>query len=432
MQDEIKPTIFPILLVNFIGTLGYSVVLPFLVVLVLNFGGNELIYGIMGATYSFFQLIGAPILGGWSDKIGRRKVLLISQAGTFLAWVIFLIALLLPNIEITGVDSSLTGSFLVTIPLILLFVARALDGITGGNVSVANAYLADITTESDRKKNFGKMAASGNMGLIVGPAFAGLLGATILGELLPVIMAMLISLIAIGVIFYQLKDSKASQFIKTDDNLKNRKLLGLEHKECYKMEEEGSSLTSIMRIPHVPFILFLYFLIFLAFNFFYVSFPIHAVQQLDWSLFYLGIFFSAMSGLMVFFQGPVLTFFSKKYNDATLVVAGSIVLSLGFLFFVSADIWVLFVGLSLFSFGNGIMWPSFLSILSRVAGNEFQGAVQGYASSVGSFASILGLLGGGIVYGKIDVYIFVLPAAIMAFLFFASFKLLKMETKSFS
>ena len=89
-------SIFPILLVNFIGTLGYSIVLPFLIVLVLDFGGNELIYGVLGATYSFFQLIGAPILGNWSDKIGRRRVLLLSQAGTFLAWILVFNCPLLP------------------------------------------------------------------------------------------------------------------------------------------------------------------------------------------------------------------------------------------------------------------------------------------------------------------------------------------------
>ena len=70
-------SVFPILLVNFIGALGYSLILPFLIVLVLKFGGNEMIYGILGATYSFFQFIGAPILGRWSDSVGRRKILLL-------------------------------------------------------------------------------------------------------------------------------------------------------------------------------------------------------------------------------------------------------------------------------------------------------------------------------------------------------------------
>ncbi|MCZ6595237.1 MAG: MFS transporter, partial [Bacteroidetes bacterium] len=92
-----RVSLFPILLVNFIGTLGYSIILPFLIILVIRFGGDELMYGIMGATYSFFQLIGAPILGNWSDRYGRKKILLLSQAGTFLAWVLFIVALLIPD-----------------------------------------------------------------------------------------------------------------------------------------------------------------------------------------------------------------------------------------------------------------------------------------------------------------------------------------------
>ena len=154
VSPPLQLNLTPILLVNFIGTMGYSIVLPFLVILVTDFGGNEIIYGILGATYSFFQLIGAPILGNWSDKVGRRKVLIISQAGTLIAWIIFLVALLIPNENLLSVNSTWLGIFVLSVPLLLLFFARALDGLTGGNVSVANAYLADISTEENRKTNF--------------------------------------------------------------------------------------------------------------------------------------------------------------------------------------------------------------------------------------------------------------------------------------
>ena len=173
-----SPSITPILWVNFIGSLGFSIVLPFLVFLVTRLGGNALVYGVMGATYSFFQLIGAPVLGRWSDRFGRRKVLLASQLGTLLSWAIFLVALFLPARQMLVVDSAALGAFVITIPLVALFIARALDGITGGNVSVANAYLADVTAESDRAAAFGKMAVSANLGFIIGPAIAGVLGAT--------------------------------------------------------------------------------------------------------------------------------------------------------------------------------------------------------------------------------------------------------------
>src|SRR6266496_320845 len=104
-----QPTLFPILLVNFIGTLGFSIVLPFLVFLVTKFGGSAMGYGIMGAVYPAFQLIGGPLLGKWSDIYGRKKILALSQAGTLLGWAIFLLALFVPVNEIFRINSSLTG-----------------------------------------------------------------------------------------------------------------------------------------------------------------------------------------------------------------------------------------------------------------------------------------------------------------------------------
>ncbi|MCH7476397.1 MAG: MFS transporter, partial [Gemmatimonadetes bacterium] len=201
-----RPSIYPILSVNFVGALGFSIVLPFLVFLVTRLGGNALVYGVMGATYSFFQLFGAPILGRWSDRYGRKRILLLSQLGTLASWGIFLIALFLPVTTLIEVDSNVLGAFTLTVPLIVLFVARALDGATGGNVSVANAYLADVTDDADRSANFGKMAASSNLGFIFGPAIAGVLGATALGETLPVVAALLISVVASVIIVLKLED----------------------------------------------------------------------------------------------------------------------------------------------------------------------------------------------------------------------------------
>lgn len=171
-----RPNIRPILAVNFVGTLGFSVVLPFLVFLVTRLGGNAFVYGCIGATYSAFQLVGAPVLGRWSDRFGRRRILLLSQLGTLLSWVIFLGALYLPVKPLAAIDTPLTGTFILTLPLLVLFFARALDGATGGNVSVANAYLADVTSEAERSEAFGRMAVASNLGFVFGPALAGLLG----------------------------------------------------------------------------------------------------------------------------------------------------------------------------------------------------------------------------------------------------------------
>ena len=191
---------------NFVGTLGFSIVVPFLVFLVTQWGGNALVYGLIGATYSAFQLIGAPILGRWSDRYGRRKILLLSQLGTLVSWIIFLIAFFVPVRILGDIDSTTLGQFTLTLPLVLLFLARAADGITGGNISVANAYLADITDEEDRSRNFGRMALSGNLGFVLGPALAGLLGATIYGAILPVVAALAISFLATVIIVFGLKE----------------------------------------------------------------------------------------------------------------------------------------------------------------------------------------------------------------------------------
>ena len=176
---EKHPQLFPIFLVNFIGTLGFSIVLPFLIFVVIKFGGNAIVYGLLAATYPLFQLIGAPILGRWSDTYGRKKVLLLSNAGTSIGWVLFLFALFLPAEKVFNIDLPLLGTFVVILPILMLFLARAIDGITGGNLSVANAYVSDISSDETRSKNFGKMAISSNLGFIVGPAIAGILGGTV-------------------------------------------------------------------------------------------------------------------------------------------------------------------------------------------------------------------------------------------------------------
>src|SRR5258708_31545547 len=98
----------------------------------------------MGATYSFFQLLGAPVLGRCSDRYGRRRILLLCQGGTLISWGIFLAALWLPVRPLFAVASPVLCAFTLTLPPVVLFVARALDRTTGGSVSVANASLACI------------------------------------------------------------------------------------------------------------------------------------------------------------------------------------------------------------------------------------------------------------------------------------------------
>lgn len=400
--------------INFVGTLGFSVVLPFLVFLVTKWGGNALIYGLIGATYSAFQLIGAPILGRWSDQYGRRKILLLSQMGTLVSWLVFLIAFFVPARTIVEIDSTTLGQFTLTLPLLILFIARAADGITGGNVSVANAYLADVTDDEHRSRNFGRMALTGNLGYVFGPALAGLLGATVYGEILPVIAALLISLAATLIIAFGLQDSNARTLTRNPEPRSLRKVFGQEHKECYKIRDpEKLSFGAILAMTNVSAFLVVYFLVMLGFSFFYIGFPVHAVRGLQWSVTEAGIFFAILSLLMVIVQGPILAKASKLASDRALAIGGTVILAAGFAIMNwSTDI-LTYVAAILIALGNGLMWPSVMSMLSKAAGKQHQGAVQGAAGSVGAVASIAGLVAGGLLYNWFGAWVFVIAALVV-------------------
>ena len=170
----------------------------------------------------------------------------------------------------------------------------------------------------------------------------------------------------------------------------------------------------------------MYFLIFLGFNVFYTSFPIHTVDGLKWSVTELGVFYAVLSGIMVLVQGPVLRKALKKFSEEKLVIIGSIILGTNFILFVSNNGIFIYSAAIMFAVGNGLMWPSFLSILAKTAGNAYQGFIQGVASSFGSLASIIGLTIGGLLYNLIEGFTFLISAGIIFAVFILSFKLLKL------
>ncbi len=397
--DAPANSLLPLLSVNFVGTLGFSIVIPFLVFLVTKWGGNSLIFGLLGATYSAFQFIGAPILGRWSDLYGRRKILLLSQLGTLVSWIIFLAAFFLPVTILNEIDSPFLGKFTLTVPLLVIFFARAADGLTGGNISVANAYLADISDEKNRSENFGKMALSGNLGYVLGPALAGLLGATVWGEVFPVIAALLISLAATLIIWFWLQESRTAPLNTDPEACKLRKIFGQEHKECYQLEgSQKIPVRIIFSLRDIPALMAINFLVMLGFSFFYVIFPVNAALGLGWPIFQTGAFLAALSLLMVIVQGPVLARASKIWSDRALAVFGSLVLAGGFGLFIATDKLTIYAGAVFVALGNGLMWPSILALISKRAGAQYQGTVQGFGGSSGAIASVIGLSSAGLLY----------------------------------
>src|ERR1035437_6108633 len=154
-----RASLFTIFLIVFIDLMGFGMVLPNLQLYGLRFGiSNYFALTLIGATYSIFQFLFTPLLGKWSDRIGRRPVLLLSQAGTLLGFLILFAA--------HYYEASMVG-------IALLFGSRVLDGVTGGNISTASAYVADITTPETRAKGFGVIGAAFGLGFVAGPLLGG-------------------------------------------------------------------------------------------------------------------------------------------------------------------------------------------------------------------------------------------------------------------
>ena len=167
-----------IYLIVFVDLLGFSLILPLLPFYAETYEANPTMIGLLVASYAAAQLIGAPILGRLSDRFGRRPVLIISIFGTFIGFLIL------------GFANSLT----------MLFISRLLDGFTGGNISVAQAYITDTTDEKNRTKGLGLLGAAFGLGFIIGPAIGGLL--SVYGFAVPAFAAAGFSLLSLlGVIF---------------------------------------------------------------------------------------------------------------------------------------------------------------------------------------------------------------------------------------
>jgi MFS family permease len=140
----------------------------------------------------------------------------------------------------------------------------------------------------------------------------------------------------------------------------------------------------------------------------------------------MGIFFAVLSGMMVLVQGPMLRRALKKFSEEKLVIIGSVILGTNFALLISNNVVLIYGAAVLFAFGNGLMWTSVMSILSKRAGTLYQGAVQGVASSFASLANIIGLTTGGILYILIGATTFLISAAVIFTVFILSFRLLRL------
>ena len=156
----------------------------------------------------------------------------------------------------------------------------------------------------------------------------------------------------------------------------------------------------------------MYFLTFLAFSLFYAGLPIYANALLEWSATELGLFLAYSSGIMILVQGPLLSRLSKSVSNEVLILLGSLLLAGGFYLLASDAILLIYLANTIFSIGNGLMWPSFMALLAKKGNKQNQGAIQGYGNSMGSIASMFGLIIGGILFEYMQTTVFIIGAVI--------------------
>ncbi|MDP2691598.1 MAG: MFS transporter [bacterium] len=193
--------LLPILALSFVNILGFSILIPVLPEVVNQFSDTEYagtIYGLLISSYAFSQFLAAPILGSLSDRFGRRPLLLISQTGTMLSWVIFGLAYYFGDIGVTAQFQ---------LGLFIIAFSRIIDGLTGGNISVGQAWISDMTTPEEKTKAFGLEGAVFGVGFLMGPLLGGLSFSTSYGLLGTAVVAFTISLVTLILMWLKLPES---------------------------------------------------------------------------------------------------------------------------------------------------------------------------------------------------------------------------------
>lgn len=402
---HLKPSqvykILPILFVSFIGNFGLTIVVPFLAFLVFDMGGSIILYGLILALYPVGQAIGAPILGHWADKKGRVPVLFLSNLGTTLSWLIFLIALFVNKIELFELKMpfmyqgvQIIEDQKITLPILLIAFSRAFDGLTGGNVAIASSYLADMSTDKDRSDNFNLMTIALNLGLICGPTLGGILVLTPIGSKTPIIAALIISVIAtVSVPLLLKKDIIGEQYVGTKTNI------------------EG--LRVYMKKNNIYLLFLLFFTIMLNSNIFITVVPAFAVKALGWNEQEVGHFFGfVMLGAVISMLtiNPIL---NKKFKDSVIVIFGVILLIPMFFIPLSNGKFSLYFLGFLVALGNSLVWPALSTIIAHKGGSKYQGKIQGIITTIGAISAIIGLSIGGVFYDVFDEKVFYLGGVIV-------------------
>lgn len=359
----------PAFLLTFVNVLGFSVLMPVLPFVVASYGAPKWVFGLLLTLYSAFQFIGAPYLGRLSDSQGRKRLLIVSQAGTLLSWVIFGIALFLPNLSVFG----------LALPLIVIALSRAFDGITGGNVSVTNAYISDITTRQEKSYIFGYLGGIAGLGMIIGPGIGGLAAASSLGYFGTVLVSMGISTITLITLFTWLKES-----------LPPEKRIPMERQSIWtvlyipgrvKRANPSATIKSIFTIKFI----------FSSMMGFYIgTMALFLIDLFGFTPKQLGVFMFVVGAFLAFNQLVVSKQFVKRLGEYKTLLIGLALCTVGLISLtISRNIYVFIGFYYILNLGLSLCFPNFNALISIHADPKKQGEVMGISEAINSFAMAL-------------------------------------------
>lgn len=379
-----------IALIALVNMLGYGIIIPILYSYSKKFGLTDFQNGLLFASFSLCQFLSTPIIGRLSDKYGRRPMLLISISGTVLSFFMMAFA---PS-------------------YIFLFLARALDGLTAGNIPVAFAVISDSTKPEERAKAFGIVGAAFNFGFVFGPAIAAF--TVRISPSMPFIIAAIISIIAVAATFFFLPETNKSM-----GEVKAGKLF------------DFKKLTSALFDPNVGTTFLISLIYFLAFS----SSIIYGFQPFTLNVLKItasqnAILFTLFGVVGLVTQSFLVSYFSKKlgvqksFSYAILFTSISL-----FMFFLSHSFFPFVVSMVVMGVANGVSQTLIPTILSKETDEKSQGTIMGLNQSYQSIGMIAGpILGGAIATISISTN-FLFGSFLMFAAFILSFVILRRGVK---
>ena len=339
----------------FLDLVGFGIVIPVLPLYAERFGASPLVIGLLLGVYSAMQCLFAPILGKISDRVGRRPVLLLSIIGTSMGFLIM------------GLAHTLA----------LLFVGRIIDGITGGNISTAQAYIADVTSPDQRSRGMGLIGAAFGLGFIFGPAIGGILGHWSLAA--PLLFAAVLAATNAVAVYL---------FVPVSLPVERR-----------GQARRQSSVAQIFAASHgrqLAVIIAACFVTTMAFSMLTATYPLFTERRFGYGAIQNGYMFAMQGIIGAILQGVLLGWLVRASGDKRLAAVGTIFLIVSmFLLPMSATVAALFLATAGIAIGHGLVAAPLNSLASQSADATAQGRVLGIMQSAASFARIVGPVLGG-------------------------------------